>query len=341
MIVLITDAAPPQVNGVVVTIMNTAQQLRRLGHEVELITPADFTTVPMPLYRDIPVSILPGYRLRRRLEASAVQAQPLYFHLFTEGPLGLAARNYLVRRKLRFTTSYHTDFPQYLRQYLKIPPTVTWRALRWFHRPAEHVLVSTPAMAELLASKGIPQVALWGRGIDPDIFTKGTATEPPYFLYAGRVAREKGIEEFLRLELPGEKVVVGDGPHLPALQRRFPAARYVGRKSQREMAVLMGGATALVFPSRTDTFGIVMAEANSCGTPVAAFPVRGPLDVVQPGLTGFLSTNLEEAARCCLELDRDKIAAYARERFSWQHCTAQFLGNLREARRLGEQPAIA
>lgn len=333
MIVLITDAAPPQTNGVVTTVVNTVAELHRQGYATTLITPAEFRTIPCPLYHEIPVSLLPGRRMRRRLRELVAQPGPLFFHIFTEGPLGIAARNFLAGRQLRFTTSYHTDFPQYLRKYLKVPPAVTWQALRWFHGPASRVLVSTPALQRGLAAHGIARLGLWGRGVDEAIFApRGQPAEPPFFLYAGRVAQEKGVEDFLKLDLPGRKVVAGDGPHLVVLKARFPDAVYLGKLSQREIAPVMAEAAALVFPSRTDTYGIVMAEAAACGTPVAAFPVRGPLEVVIPGVTGFLDTDLADAARRCLALDRRAIAAEARERFSWQRATRQFLDNLCEAR---------
>jgi len=333
MIVLITDAAPPQTNGVVTTVVNTVAELHRQGYATTLITPADFRTIPCPLYREIPVSLLPGRRMRRYLSELAARPVPLFFHIFTEGPLGIAARNFLTARQLRFTTSYHTDFPQYLRKYLKIPPIVTWQALRWFHRPASRVLVSTSALQRTLAERGLARLGLWGRGVDEAIFTpRDRPADPPFFLYAGRVAQEKGVEDFLKLDLPGRKVVAGDGPHLAALKARFPDAVYLGKLAQKDMAPVMAAAAALVFPSCTDTYGIVMAEAAACGTPVAAFPVRGPLEVVMLGVTGILNDDLAAAARQCLALDRRVIAAAARERFSWQRATRQFLDNLSEAR---------
>ena len=335
-ILLVTDAWAPQVNGVVVTLANTVKWLERWGHQVHVISPQGFRTLPLPTYPEIPLALLPGRGVARRLR----EFQPDAVHIATEGPLGSAARAYCLKHGLAFTTAYHTCFPEYVKPRLGVPLAWTYAWLRRFHAPSSAVLVATPAIRELLEARGFRNLADWSRGVDTELFppAKHRAQHParPVFLYVGRVAVEKNLPAFLSLELPGTKVVVGDGPQRKELEQRFPDAVFVGTKIGAELASYFQRADVLVFPSRTDTFGLVLVEAMACGTPVAAFPVRGPIDVVKDPAAGVLDNDLRAAALAALALDCSQVRWYA-ERFTWEHCSRQFLSNLVPARR-GEAP---
>jgi glycosyltransferase involved in cell wall biosynthesis len=327
-ILVVTDAWDPQVNGVVVTLRNTILWLERWGHRVDVLSPEGFRTLPMPTYPEIPVALLPGRKVAQRIRAIAPEA----IHIATEGPLGLAARAHCVRHGIAFTTAYHTCFPEYVRARLGVPLAWTYAWLRRFHAPSSAVLVATPAMREMLESRGFRNVADWGRGVDTDLFQPArgerfTDLRHPVFLYVGRVAVEKNLTAFLALDLPGTKLVVGDGPQRIALQKRFPEAVFAGPRSGLELAACYRRADVFVFPSRTDTFGLVMAESMACGTPVAAFPVRGPVDVVRDPAAGVLDNDLGAAAMRALSLPREPVARYGRG-FSWARCTEQFLSSL-------------
>jgi glycosyltransferase involved in cell wall biosynthesis len=331
-ILLVTDAWAPQVNGVVVTLMNTVRWLERWGHDVQVLSPEGFRTMPMPTYPEIPLAILPGREVARRLR----EFQPDAVHIATEGPLGGAARAYCLKHGLAFTTAYHTCFPEYVKPRFGVPLAWTYAWLRRFHAPASAVLVATPAIRGLLEARGFRNLADWSRGVDTDLFRpadRGFSDLPrPVFLYVGRVAVEKNLPAFLGLDLPGTKVVVGDGPQRKELEKRFPEAVFAGAKIGAELASYFQHADAFVFPSRTDTFGLVMVEAMACGTPVAAFPVRGPIDVVKDPAAGVLGDDLGAAAIAALSLDRVKVRQYA-ERFSWESSSRQFLSSLVPARR--------
>ncbi|MEJ2602016.1 MAG: glycosyltransferase family 1 protein [Gammaproteobacteria bacterium] len=328
-IAIVTDAWLPQVNGVVTTLGRTRQELIRAGHRVKMITPADHRTMPCPSYPEIRLALLPYRRVRRMLDGF----RPDCIHIATEGPLGFAARRYCRRRGLRFTTSYHTRFPQYIRERAPIPESWTYAWLRRFHRHAAAVLVPTAGVRKELEGRGFGHLRLWGRGVDLQRFRpdhRGTLDgERPVFMYMGRVAVEKNLEAFLDLDLPGTKYVVGDGPDLVRLRRRYPAAVFTGYRFGVELAHALASADVFVFPSRTDTFGLVMLEAMACGTPVAAYPVTGPLDVVDPGRTGVLDEDLGRACREALSLDRAacRRAALA---CSWSRATTAFLAHLAE-----------
>ncbi len=326
-LLLATDAWAPQVNGVVVTLRNTIDWLGRLGHDVHVVSPQGFRTMPMPTYPEIPLALWPGREVARRIEAF----RPDAIHVSTEGPIGAAARAHCVDRGLAFTTAYHTCFPEYVQARFKVPLAWTYAWLRRFHRPSSAVLVSTHSIREALARNGIAHAAEWSRGVDLELFRPGperfTEYERPVFAYVGRVAVEKNLAAFLRLDLPGTKLVVGDGPARAELERRFPRAVFVGAKHGEALASHFRRADVFVFPSRTDTFGLVLLEAMACGTPVAAFPVRGPVDVVKDPRAGVLHEDLREAALAALSLDRAAVRAYA-ERFSWERCTRQFLACL-------------
>jgi len=331
-ILLVTDAWAPQVNGVVVTLENTVRCLRRWGHEVEVISPEGFRTFPMPTYPEIPLAVLPGAQVARRIR----EIEPDAIHIATEGPLGAAARSHCVKHRLGFTTAYHTCFPEYVKPRFGVPLGITYAWLRRFHAPSSALLVATPAIRSLLEGRGFRNILPWSRGVDNEIFRPGDdrfAELPrPVFLFVGRVAVEKNLPAFLALDLPGTKLVVGDGPQRKALESRFPDAVFVGAKRGAELASYFRRADVFVFPSRTDTLGLVLIEAMACGTPVAAFPVRGPVDVVTDPNAGVLDEDLGAAALQALRLDRGNVARFA-QRYSWEHCTRQFLSHLVPARR--------
>jgi glycosyltransferase involved in cell wall biosynthesis len=331
-ILLVTDAWAPQVNGVVVTLTNTVTWLERWGHEVHVLSPEGFRTLPMPTYPEIPLAVLPGREVARRLR----EFQPDAVHIATEGPLGGAARAYCLKHGLAFTTAYHTCFPEYVKPRFGVPLAWTYAWLRRFHAPSSAVLVATPAIRGLLEARGFRNLADWSRGVDTELFNpverRFSDWRRPVFVYVGRVAVEKNLPAFLGLDLPGTKMVVGDGPQRRELEQRFPEAVFVGTKTGVELASYFQRADVFVFPSRTDTFGLVLVEAMACGTPVAAFPVRGPIDVVNDPAAGVLDNDLAAAARAALALDRAKVRRYA-EKFSWEHSTRQFLSCLVPARR--------
>jgi len=330
-ILLVTDAWAPQINGVVVTLRNTVRWLEKWGHEVHVLSPLGFRTFPMPTYPEIPLAILPGREVAKRIR----DVGPDAVHIATEGPLGIAARAYCLKHGLAFTTAYHTCFPEYVKPRFGIPLAWTYAWLRRFHGPSSALLVATPAIRELLEARGFSNIADWSRGVDLELFRPAadrfSDLRRPVFLYVGRVAIEKNLAAFLALDLPGTKVVVGDGPQRRELESRFPEARFVGAKTGFELVSYYQRADVFVFPSRTDTFGLVLVEAMACGTPVAAFPVRGPIDVVKDAAAGVLDNELGAAAMAALALDRDKVARYG-ERFSWEHSSRQFVSSLVPAR---------
>ena len=330
-ILLVTDAWHPQVNGVVVTLTNTIAWLRRWGHEVRVLSPEGFRTMPMPTYPEIALALLPRREVSRRIR----DFEPEAVHIATEGPLGSAARAHCLRHGLAFTTAYHTCFPEYVRARVGVPLSWTYAWLRHFHAPSSAVLVATPAIREVLEGRGFDNVADWSRGVDLELYRpqeeRFSDLRRPVFLYVGRVAVEKNLAAFLALDLPGMKVVVGDGPQRRALEQRFPEAIFAGLKSGEELASYYRRADVFVFPSRTDTFGLVLIEAMACGTPVAAYPVRGPIDVVTDPAAGVLDHDLAAAAMAALALDRSKVRRHA-ERHSWERCSRQFLTSLVPAR---------
>lgn len=327
-ILLATDAWAPQINGVVITLRNTVREAERQGHTVEVVGPDRFRSIPCPTYPEIRLALRPFAQFSRLARSFA----PTAVHIATEGPIGLAARRYCLQHGLAFTTAYHTRFPEYVHARTRTPVALTYAWLRRFHRPASAVMVATEALEADLHRRGFRNLVRWSRGVDTELFKPGDRLENdwprPLFMYVGRVAVEKNIASFLKLELPGTKVVVGDGPQRAFLQRRYPAAVFAGAKVGEDLARHFRSADAFVFPSRTDTFGLVLLEAMASGTPVAAYPVTGPIDVVANGLSGVLSHDLRQAAVAALTLDRDRVRKYA-ARFSWEACTSQFLDSLR------------
>ena len=326
-IAIVTDAWHPQVNGVVRTIEATNRELALAGHETLVISPLSFTTLACPGYPEIRLSLFPYFRMSRLLR----EAAPDNVHIATEGPLGTAARRYCLRRGIAFTTAYHTRFPQYLKAMYGVPERWVYRFLRWFHGRAHWLLTPTLHVEQELAQWGITNVARWTRGVDLDVFQRTEELSPllqglprPIYLCVGRVSVEKNIDAFLNLDLPGTKVVAGVGPELEALKRRHPEVHFVGVLPRPELAQLYSGADVFVFPSRTDTFGLVLLEALACGTPVAAYPVQGPLDVVGGAPVAVLDEDLRKAVLMALRIDRSICRAHA-ERFSWKAATQQFI----------------
>ncbi len=328
-VLIVTDAWHPQINGVVRTLSKLAEMLDGLGIGTQFITPNGFSSVPMPFYPDIRLALATPRQVARRI----AEAAPDFIHIATEGPLGQLARHACLKGDLSFTTSYHTKFPEYLSARLPVPERWTYRKLREFHNSGKGVMVATASLGDDLARRGFRNIRPWSRGVDADLFHPGKRREldlpRPVFLSVGRVAVEKNLPAFLDLDLPGSKVVVGDGPELPALKGRYPEAHFLGALPNDELAEIYASADVFVFPSLTDTFGNVLLEAMASGCPTAAFPVTGPMDIVDAG--GVLSQDLREAALRALEVPREAARANALS-FSWPACTQQFLGNLRPAR---------
>lgn len=337
-ILIATDAWHPQVMGVVTTLVNTVRELRQAGHDVMLATHEGLRTFPCPSYPRIRLALAPGRDVRRKLATFAPDA----VHIATEGPIGLAARRACLDAGQPFTTAYHTQFPEYVHARWRLPLAISYRWLRWFHAPASAVMVPTRGVHDMLAQRGFARLAHWTRGVDTEAFSPGTRaprrSQRPIFLYVGRLAVEKSIDHFLALDLPGTKWVVGDGPERARLEARYPDAVFYGMQHGKALVTSYREADVLVFPSRTDTFGLVMAEAMACGTPVAAYPVTGPIDVVHHGRSGVLDRDLRAAALACLDLDRDGVREDAMGH-SWSRATAQFIGNLAPVRAM-EPPVL-
>lgn len=329
-VLIVSDAWQPQVNGVVRTLSTLADLLRDMTEVVEVIGPDRFRTLPCPTYPEIRLALWPYGRLAAMADAFG----PTNLHIATEGPLGLAARRWALRHGHAFTTSFHTRFPEYIRARTRLPVGPFYAFLRRFHGPASGMMVATASLREELRARGFHNVVPWTRGVDLTAFHPGLG-DPwpelprPVFLYVGRVAVEKNIGAFLDLDLPGSKVVVGGGPQLTDISKRYPAAHFTGPRFGEELARCYGAADVFVFPSRTDTFGLVLLEALACGTPVAAYPVVGPIDVLADagGHIGAVKEDLREAALAALGADRNACRAHA-EGYSWEACAQQFLANL-------------
>lgn len=322
-IVIVTDAWEPQVNGVVRTLKQTSTHLVEMGHAVFLLTPEDHYTIPFPSYPSIPLALFPGRKIARDLTSINADA----VHIATEGPLGMAARRWCIKNKVQFTTSYHTQFPEYVRLRLPIPLSWTYAWFRCFHNKAVHTLVPTESQKHRLQSHGFNNVHVWGRGVDTSIFKPDNPQQidlpKPITLNMGRVAIEKNIEAFLSLALPGSKVVVGDGPDLDMLRKKYPEVLFTGAKFGDELSSWVTAADVFVFPSKTDTFGLVLLEALACGVPVAAYPVTGPKDVIEHGQVGYLDEDLKTAVINALQLNKQDCIDFATQR-SWQACTQVF-----------------
>ena len=323
-ILIVSDAWFPQVNGVVRTLSVVVDKLRAGGDTVEVIGPDRFRSMPTPGYAEIRLAIAP----KRRLAQLVTDFGPEIIHIATEGPLGWAMRALCRRNNWPFTTAFHTRFPEYLEARTRIPADWSWRVMRRFHEAGAGTFAATASLRQELTRRGFTKVRAWTRGVDLERFRPGEGDAwlglpRPIFLYAGRVAIEKNIEAFLALDLPGSKVVVGDGPALPALKQRFPQVTFTGYRDNGSLARSYSGADVFVFPSRTDTFGLVLLEALAAGTPVAAFPVTGPIDVITDPRVGALNEDLRAACLKALECDREACRRHA-EAWSWDACVAQF-----------------
>jgi len=324
-IAIVTDAWSPQVNGVVRTLQSVRDELIRQGHEVLIVSPDLFYSMPCPTYPEIRLAFASTGSVGRMLEEFSPQA----IHLATEGPVCLAARRWCLARDFPFTTAYHTQFPDYVAARTGVNPEWVWRYIRWFHSPAQSILASTASIAETLKAHGLTQIRHWGRGVDLSTFGDPMpdpairALPGPIQLYVGRVAIEKNIEAFLTAKHPGSKVIVGDGPALASLKAKYPDAHFLGPKFGADLAAAYAAADVFVFPSKTDTFGLVMIEALACGTPVAAYPVTGPIDVLTPE-TGAMHDDLDQAIAEALTRDRAACRAYG-QGFTWAKSAHQFL----------------
>jgi len=326
-IAIATDAWKPQINGVVTTTQQLIHELRRMRHYVELIEPNMFTTVPCPTYPEIRLAIYPNRRMNRLLTAFKPEA----IHMMTEGPIGLAARRFCVKRGMPFTTSLHTRFPEYVNERTGIPLSIGYTVMRWLHAKSVCTMVSTPKLKEELEGRGLKNLALWSRGVDTNVFRirpkDFLAGVRPIYLYVGRVSVEKNLQAFLDLPLEGTKYVVGDGPALPALKKKYPDAIFVGAKTGGALARCYAAADVFVFPSKTDTFGLVILEANASGVPVAAYSVQGPKEIIKNGVNGWVNDDLKEAVDQALKIDPLSCRTHA-EQYSWRKSAEQFLKNL-------------
>lgn len=328
---LVTDAWRPQVNGVVTTLVELEQGLRALGHEVLMIEPSGFRRFPCPGYREIELAWRPGRRVAELLDAAGADA----IHIATEGPLGAAARAHCLRRGWAFTTAFHTRFPDILAKALHIPERWGYAWFRRFHARSSGIMVPTAGMLDILRGHGFAPLRPWSHGVDLSLFKPVEGADlglpRPVFLYVGRVSYEKNLEAFLKLELPGSKVVYGVGPLEQRLKRQYPSVHWRGVVPRPELVNIYSAADAFVFPSHSETFGLVMLEAMACGTPVAAFPVPGPLDVVAPRHDGedggVLHDDLRVAALAALDIPRDAARRRALQ-FDWHEVCRQFVAHL-------------
>ncbi len=324
---IVTDAWEPQVNGVVTTLKMTRETLVRQGHTVRVFEPSGFKSVPCPSYPEIRLALNPGGSLKKSLASYGPEA----VHIATEGPMGLAARALCKNKRWAFTTSYHTQFPEYIRKRYPVPLWASYMFLRWFHSASACTMVGTAHLEKSMRLRGFENLARWPRGVDTRVFNpdkRASIPDPrPIWIYVGRVSVEKNIEAFLKLDLPGTKYVIGHGPACHALRKAYREVRFVGYKFGEELASHLAASDVFVFPSKTDTFGIVMLEAMACGTPVAAYPVTGPIDVVRNRVTGCLDKDLRQAALDALELDPEDCRNQALEH-TWESATHMFLSNI-------------
>jgi glycosyltransferase involved in cell wall biosynthesis len=326
-LLIATDAWRPQVNGVVRSIERLVEELPRLGAEVTILSPGWFRSIPLPTYKEIRLAIARYATFARHIE----EAKPDAIHIATEGPVGFGVRRWCLRNKRRFTTSYHTRFPEYVAKRIPIPLSWTYAALTRFHNAGNGCMVATPTLRDELARRGFKNLMHWTRGVDGKLFRSRPGERLPFpgpiYLYVGRIAVEKNLEAFLRLDLPGSKVIVGDGPDLARLKAAYPAVHFLGVLTGGALARAYSGADVFVFPSRTDTFGMVLLEALAAGLPVAAYPVPGPLDVIGSAPVGVLDEDLGKAALAALEIPRERCREFALEH-SWEASARQFLGNV-------------
>ncbi|HEY6257886.1 MAG TPA: glycosyltransferase family 1 protein [Xanthobacteraceae bacterium] len=326
-VLVATDAWHPQVNGVVRTLTSLQRSARDLGVTIDFLTPEGFPSLPVPTYPGLRLALPSPLGISRRIGAAAPDA----IHIATEGPIGHMVRRYCVNRGLPFTTSYTTRFPEYISARLRIPEAWSYAVLRRFHAAATVTMVSTPSLMAEFTSRGFTNLGMWTRGVDTELFSPAHAINldfpRPIFISVGRVAMEKNLDAFLSLDLPGSKLVIGQGPQAAALQRRFPDAKFLGLLDDQLLAAHLAAADAFVFPSRTDTFGIVQLEALACGLPIAAFPVTGPRDVIAGHPIGIMDEDLRAACTGALRLSREACRNFALTR-SWEHSARQFIGHI-------------
>ncbi|MGH1358810.1 MAG: glycosyltransferase family 4 protein [Burkholderiaceae bacterium] len=327
-LLLITDAWAPQINGVAQTLARTQAELIRMGHQVQVVEPSQFLSLPVPMERGLRLAMVTSGMMERRIRGFAPQA----IHIATEGPLGWAARKACLRLGLRFTSAWHTNFPAYLKSRFGLAEQWSWPRLTRFHQPSLAVMCPTAGVARQLQQQGMENVQVWGRGVDAELFSPGRSWRfaglpRPVFLSVGRVASEKNLEAFLSLDLPGSQVVVGAGPALAGLRRRYPKAHFVGAVEHQDLPDVYRAADVFVFPSRTDTFGLVMLEAMACGVPVAALPAAAQREVVANGVSGVVDQNLHLACLAALELAPANARAHA-QGYGWRHATERFVSLL-------------
>jgi glycosyltransferase involved in cell wall biosynthesis len=347
-ILIATDAWHPQVNGVVRTLTSLQRSAATLGAEITFLTPEGFPSLGVPTYPGLRMALPNRREIARRIEA----ANPEAIHIATEGPIGWAVRGYCLRNKLAFTTSYTTRFPEYVSVRTGLPASVGYWILRRFHAAGAMTMVATPSLRQELAERGFRKLGFWTRGVDTELFNPDHPANldlpRPIFMAMGRVAVEKNLEAFLALDLPGTKVVVGDGPQRAELERKHPDAVFLGEKTGQDLTSHLASADVFVFPSLTDTFGVVQLEALACGTPVAAFPVTGPKDVISDHPIGAIDDDLRSACLRALTMSREACRNFALQR-SWENSARQFIGNLstlqpsrvpRPARRVAGRSAV-
>ena len=324
-ILIVTDNLPEQINGVVTTYKNLEAQAVADGYNIVYLDPSRFPHINAPRYPEVKLSWV------RKIGRKIKEIQPDHIHIATEGPVGLACRVWCDRKNLTYNTAYHTKFPEGIKKLLGIPEFITWSYVRWFHKHSGKVLTTTETMVNDLVDHGFDGTVIpWTRGVDREIFNSSHRVETvsKYLVCVSRVSKEKNLEDFLEMDFPGYlKVMVGDGPMLETYKKKYPDVHFTGFKTGVQLAEYYANAEAFVFPSRWETFGIVMIEAMACGTPVAAYPAAGPLDVIEEGKTGFMDKDLSTAVYRCLGLDRDKVQEHSMV-WSWEHCWKIFKDNL-------------
>ncbi len=327
-VLIATDAWHPQVNGVVRTLTSLARSAKTLGVEIEFLSPDGFPSVPLPTYPDIRLALTSSRQIARRID----QHRPDAIHIATEGPIGHRTRGYCLKRGLPFTTSYTTRFPEYIAARSPVPAAWIYGILRRFHAAAAVTMVATPSLMSELRQRGFSNLGMWTRGVDTKLFHPDRAIELPFprpiFVYVGRVAVEKNLEAFLSLDLPGTKVIIGSGPQEAELRQRFPDAKFLGLIENERLAAHLASTDVFVFPSLTDTFGVVQLEALASGVPIAAFPVTGPKDVIGNNPVGVMSDDLRAACLAALHVSRGACRAFALT-CSWEVSARQFIGHLR------------
>lgn len=325
---IITDAWTPQVNGVVTTFQNTIKELEKRDYEITVIHPGLFWYIPCPGYKEIHLSLFPSSKLKSMIDT----IDPDCIHIATEGPLGLAARKILKKRKERWSSSFHTKFAEYVESRIGFGANWVWKWLKWVYKDDTFVLTTTESMKAELIDRGFDQnkVVTWSRGVDEEIFFKHPDKDrcyPPIFMNVGRVSVEKNLEEFYKLDLPGKKYQVGDGPMLEIYKEKYPEVEFLGAKFGANLAHCYREADVMVFPSKSDTFGLVMIESMRCGTPVAAYPVTGPIDIIKNGLNGYMNEDLRQACLDCLKVEPNIVVENSNQ-YSWKSATDRFVNAL-------------